>query len=105
MKLEPGMLIRTSYDTGPYRIARPYRIRRVYRGCTCPLYTDRINLRHPPAQPPHLHLELTDSDGRGEYWINHVDEDSLTVLYANWDGSHDCIEVLPPDKPVQLSLF
>lgn len=50
MNLQPGMIVRTSYGTGPYRI------REVVGPCTCPSFIDQINEANPPSSEPHFHL-------------------------------------------------
>lgn len=103
MRLEPGMLIKTNYS-GPYRILK------IERGCTCPLYLDELDFDDPPPQPPHIHLTLTNPDGSGRMYLNYFVEETLTSLQKTICGQkaeldYDYIIVLDQDKPVQQSLF
>lgn len=98
--LARGMLVRTSYETGPFRIEK------VTRGCTCPGYLDMIN-SHGQAKPtaPHVHLVLThptDAADRGFYWLNHYDEDSLRSVVNN-----TFLEIVDDEttRAIQLDLF
>ena len=102
-RLTQGMLIKTNYGTGPYRI------KKIVRGCTCAHYLDQINMDNPPDLPPHLHLILTSLDGTGEFYLNYYDEETL-ISYGpgNYDGIKNQIIVLPHDgplKPLQMDLF
>jgi hypothetical protein len=97
------MLIRTNYSG-------PYRIKEIERGCTCPLYRDEIEMDDPPPQPEHIHLVLTDPEGKGKYYLNHYIESELRSLDKSWCGmkpelDYDYIEILEQDKPVQMELF
>lgn len=95
IRLEKGMLIKTNYGT------RLYRILLVKRGCTCPSYSDSINLRNPPDSPEHMHIILEDPDNkRSKFYLGWYIEETLTHI----DGK-DKIEILESDGPVQGSLF
>jgi hypothetical protein len=48
VKLRQGMLIKTNYNTGPYRI------KKIKRGCTCAHVLAEINMNNPPATTPPL---------------------------------------------------
>ncbi len=102
-KLRQGMLVKTNYGTGPYRI------KKVKRGCTCSHILAKINMDNPPALPPHLHLTVILPDGGGEFYLNYFDEDTLISLGpGNYDGIKDQIILLPPDRPIrplQMDLF
>ena len=102
-KLAVGMLIDTSYGTGPYRI------KKIIRGCTCPLYLDTLNRpKDAPAQPEHLHLFLTGIDGKGNFYINHFVESTLERLQKNADGTADKLRIIREKfewPKVQLDLF
>jgi len=75
MKLAPGMLVKTSYGTGPYRI------KKIYRNKT-------------------MHLTVTRPDGTGVFYLNNYDEETLSCL-----GNDDRVEILPNDQSIQLTLF
>jgi hypothetical protein len=46
-----GDIVRTSYNTGPYRVTS------VEGGCCCPSYLDDLNMRdQAPASLPHMHI-------------------------------------------------
>lgn len=104
MKLKPGMLIETNYSG-------PYRIKSVTRGCTCPNYTDTINLENPPSQPPHIHIVCSDPDGKGTpSYLSGYDEETLQSLDKSYCGEkeeldHDYITILEQDKPIQKTFF
>jgi hypothetical protein len=103
MKLAQGMLIKTNYNTGPYRI------KKIKRDCTCAHFLAEINMNNPPPLPPHLHLTVTNPDGSGEFYLNYYDEETL-IGYGpgSYDGTKDQIIVLTPDmplKPLQMDLF
>jgi len=70
-ELKVGSIIRTSYDTGPYKV------REIKADCTCPRYHDIINAHRrrelpdgsfewyyvePPESPPHIHITCIDAD-------------------------------------------
>jgi hypothetical protein len=101
--LTQGMLIKTNYGTGPYRI------KKITRGCTCSHILSQINMNEPPNLPPHLHLVVTSPDGTGEFYLNYYDEQTL-ISYGpgSYDGTKDQIIVVIPDKPLkplQMDLF
>jgi hypothetical protein len=103
VRLTQGMLIKTNYGTGPYRI------KKIIRKCTCPHVLATINLNNPPALPAHMHLIVTGPDGKGEFYLNYYNEETL-ISYGpgSYDGTKDQIIVLPPDKslrPMQMDLF
>lgn len=104
-RLEIGMLVKTNYEE------RPYRITKIWRDCTCPDYLDTINMRKPPAQPSHIHLELTRPDGSGKFWLGHFEEATLRSLDKTYCGfkdklDYDYIIILDKqDRQIQTSLF
>lgn len=103
MKLNPGMLIKTNYRTGPYRI------KKIIRGCTCAHLLAQINMKNPPDLPTHLHLILTTPEGRGEFYLNYYDEQTLTSYGpGSYEGTKDRIIILTKDRPlppIQMDLF
>jgi hypothetical protein len=97
------MLIKTNYNTGPYRI------KKIMRGCTCAHVLAEINMNTPPPLPPHLHLIVTNPDGSGKFYLNYYDEETL-ISYGpgSHDGTKDQIIILTPVKPMtpmQMDLF
>jgi len=103
MRPEPGMLIKTNYG-GPYRIIS------VKRGCTCPSYFDELEMDEPPERRPHLHLICSKPDGKGRYYLDDWDEESLLSLEKSCCGGkekldYDRIFILEQDQPIQLTLF
>lgn len=106
--IEVGDIVRTSYGTGPYRVVD------VMRDCTCPAPLDVMNMRKPPASPPHFHLTLVKGDcpigkepRRGEtmagyYWLNGYAEKNGRYLSV-WQG--DELTVERKGAGVQLCLF
>lgn len=105
IKLEPGMLIKTSYGE------QHYRIKEVSRGCTCPNYVDTINMKNPPDREPHIHIVCSDLNehSRSEYYLNCYNEETLHSLdkscYLDEEFYDDYIIILEQDKPIQLTLF
>lgn len=98
MRLEVGMIIKTNYGTGPYRILD------IERGCTCPLYLDD------KPTPEHIHLTLTDPDGKGRSWIGYIIEETLTSVPETREGyikdkEPDMIIMLDQGIPVQRSFL
>lgn len=97
-KLNVGDLVKTNYDTGQYRIIK------IERGCTCPRYIDSLDDGldgyKAPASRPHIHLTVETLDGKGPYYLNGFDEETLWSVWNN-----DRLELLPPDTPVQTSMF
>jgi len=53
MKLQIGGIVRTNYETGPYRITD------CFGPCRCPHPVAQINFENPPASEPHYHLTCT----------------------------------------------
>jgi hypothetical protein len=103
VKICYGMMVKTSYGTGPYRI------KKIVRNCTCSHILANINMDNPPPLPPHIHLTVTNPDGSGEYYLNYYDEETL-IGYGpgRYDGTKDQLVVVLPDKPLkplQMDLF
>jgi len=102
MRLEKGMLIKTNYS-GPYRI-----LDIIDRQCTCSSYLDVLDYEDPPAQPPHMHLVLTNPDGTGRFYLNDFNEETLMSLQPTICGGewgHDRIIILEQDRPIQMGMF
>ena len=98
MKLAPGMIVKTSYGTGPYKI------KSILRACTCPLALEKLNNPMSAAQTqPHIHLVCEWADGRtkGEFYLNQFDEQTMTAIWP----PYDTIEIVPSGQPVQLELL
>lgn len=79
--LHEGMYVRTSYNTGPYRITH------ITRGCTCPKHLDEIN-NHGNAQPsaPHTHIMAkrpSDTPRHHTYHLNGFDEETLCSVWSS----------------------
>lgn len=103
MRLEVGMLIRTNYS-GPYRITK------IERNCTCQLRTDEDGDGDSKAWPPHLHLECSDPDGKGRFWLNGFIEETLQSIEKSYCGhktelGYDYIEIMESDRQIQMSIF
>jgi hypothetical protein len=100
-KIQPGMLVQTSYGTGPYRIVK------VTRGCTCPFPQDEVELRSPPPRPPHVHLTCTKPDGSGRFWLNAYDEETLCRVHGVFDQHReDSIQIVGwTNAATQMELF
>lgn len=99
------MLIKTNYSG-------PYRIKSVKRGCTCPSYLDEINSKGKPVPPrkKHIHIHCSRPDGKGDFYLNGWDEDTLMSIDKSFCGSkksldYDWIEILENDQSIQLELF
>ncbi len=88
MTIAVGLLVRTSYGTGPYLV------RTLSGPCICCSYLDTINGRERPSKP-HFHLTFRRPDGRGgDYYLNGFTLEGRSV----W--SRDKLTVQP-----QLELF
>jgi hypothetical protein len=96
MRIEVGQMLGTSYETGPYRVAR------VTRGCTCTHYLDSINGIERPL-PPHLHLRLTDLEG-DEVGLNYYDEATLRSYGPGGSLGAGALALLENDQPIQTSI-
>lgn len=75
--LQLGAIVRTTYGTGPYRIAD------IHGPCSCSSYLDSINMSNPPASEPHFHLVCE--------WAGHVSGHKHGKYYLNGyrhDGSN-----------------
>lgn len=77
MRIQEGMVVRTSYGTGPYRILD------VEQHCTCPSFSDAITLLDKaPASRPHAHCTCRKvGETFGFYYLNGYDENLINV----WD--------------------
>lgn len=85
-----GMVIRTSYGTGPYEITG------VIGNCTCPSFLDSLEYSSsgetPPPSKPHFHLTCRGlGDKRSEYYLNGYDENGNSV-YSDNDRIIVCAE-------------
>ena len=73
-----GMVIRTSYGTGPYRIVD------FEKDCTCPSFMDAVTFGNdaPPSRP-HYHFTCRKvGENKGFYYVNGYDENLNSV----WNG-------------------
>lgn len=73
-----GMVIHTSYGSGPYIISK------VTDNCTCPSFLDSLNLRESaPKSRPHCHLTCKGTghtyNNKGTFWLNGYDENGVNV--------------------------
>lgn len=95
-RLEPGMIIATSYETGPYRILD------IQRGCTCPEYVSSLEGDDAPSQE-HIHLTLEHIQQkpgkRNRYWLNGYDEETLKCV---WNTNRI---IIVHGGPVQRTIF
>lgn len=91
MRLECGMIIRTTYGAGPFRITE------IKRGCTCRWSGAGIG----PGDPPHVHLVLEWAGPRADghhyepYYLGGYDENTLRSL----TDPRDIIEVIRDPEP------
>ena len=69
--LRIGEIVRTSYDTGPYRIVG------LSEPCTCPHYLHQIEGDDTPSET-HYHLTCVDLNGR-EAWLGGYRADGTNV--------------------------
>lgn len=78
-RLHKGMVVTTSYGTGPYRIVE------ITHGCTCPSFTDAITLcADAPPSKPHVHCMCRKVGERtGFYWLNGYDENTLRSVWGD----------------------
>lgn len=72
-----GMIIRTSYGTGPYEIVK------FKEGCTCPKFLDTLELRGdaPPSRPHYHFMCHKVGEHKDIYHVNGYDENLNSV----WD--------------------
>ena len=73
-----GMVVRTSYGTGPYEITE------VTDNCTCPSFLDTLNygsrMETPPPSRPHCHIVCKRlGEKRDKYYLNGYDENGNCV--------------------------
>lgn len=85
-----GMVVRTSYGTGPYEITG------VTGNCTCPSFLDSLEYSSrgetPPPSKPHFHLTCRClGDKRSEYYLNGYDENGNSA-YSDNDRIIVCAE-------------
>ena len=75
-RLHKGMVVRTSYNTGPYRIVDIEEF-----ACTCPSFTDAVTLaKNAPPSRPHYHLTCRKvGEKTGFYYLNGYDENLCSV--------------------------
>ena len=77
----PGMIIRTSYGTGPYKVLE------VTEKCTCPSFMQGIRSDFKDNTPsrPHVHLELRLlTEKKGRYMVGGYDDNLQSV----WDEDY-----------------
>jgi hypothetical protein len=87
-KLNVGDIVTTVRDPGPYRV------RDIMRGCTCKKFMSDLPIK------PHMHITVETLDGVGPHLLNGFDEETLESVWED-----DRLTILPPDAPVQTSLF
>ena len=85
-----GMVVRTSYGTGPYEITG------VISDCTCPSFLDFLEyssrMDTPPSSKTHFHLTCRGlGNKRGEYYLNGYGENGNSV-YSDNDRIIVCAE-------------
>lgn len=85
-----GMVVRTSYGTGPYEITG------VIGGCTCPSFLDHLEYgsrrETPPPSKTHFHLTCRGlGDKQDKYYLNGYDENGNSV-YSDNDRIIVCAE-------------
>lgn len=77
-RLREGMIVRTSYGTGPYVVTN------ITHGCTCPSFLDSLDMSNPPASAPHLHITCRRvGEKRSDYFLNGYDEDTLMSVWSD----------------------
>jgi len=94
MKLQKGMIINTSYGTGPYEI------KKIKSGCTCPEYHRTINGDDTPSET-HNHIVvkyLDEKQGSAPGYLNGYRDDGSNV----WNDDKIIVKSL---NDYQLSLF
>jgi hypothetical protein len=99
--LAVGDVIKTNYETGPYRVVD------IQRGCTCPSYVEHLNsgFKELPPAPEHMHLTLVKSEEedrtKNHYWLNRYLEEKGRIRSVD---TPDEIFVVGKAKG-QMSLF
>lgn len=80
-RFRKGMVVRTSYGTGPYEITE------VSENCTCPSFLDSLNCgctETPPRSKPHCHIVCRRfGEKRDNYYLNGYDENGVCVWSDN----------------------
>ena len=81
-----GMVVRTSYNTGPYRILD------ITENCRCPSFMDSITLMDKaPASRPHVHLTCRKvGEKTGFFYLSGYDD----TLHSVWNSDYliDCAQ-------------
>lgn len=76
-----GMVVRTSYGTGPYEITG------VIGNCTCPSFLDVLEYgsrrETPPPSKPHFHLTCKGLGDKQSKYLNGYDENGNSVYSGN----------------------
>lgn len=74
-RIYKGIVVRTSYNTGPYRVVD------YTKDCTCPSFMDEITLLDKaPDSKPHYHLLCRKvGEKRGFFYLNGYDENLNSV--------------------------
>jgi len=87
MRLREGMLVRTSYGSGPYEILS------ITRGCTCPEYLDTLEMEDPPPAEPHIHLVCIKpgESKRNKFYLSGYDEETLESVWTKYTTPESCI--------------
>lgn len=94
MRIEVGQILKTNYETGPYRVLS------ITRRCTCKEPTDFFD--EGPDMPQHLHMRLQDlRDGSKDSYLGWYDEETLTSVVP---GCNDQLILCETTEPIQTSL-
>lgn len=74
-RIHNGMVVRTTYGTGPYRIVD------FEKDCVCPSFTDAVTLgADAPNSRPHYHIVCRKvGENKGFYYLNGYDENLNSV--------------------------
>lgn len=95
-RIEVGQILKTNYDTGPYRVVS------IDRNCTC---EDPVDWDKHIVLPPHLHMRLksiaADHNFGEDAWLNFYDEETLRSVRN--DGK-DRLILCENVEPVQSTL-
>lgn len=89
--LQLGEIVRTSYNTGPFRIVEISEI------CTCAEYVRELDGDDSPSEP-HYHLTCVGVNNKKTYWLNGHRADGTSV----WDDDYLIFEGVEANRNLDL---
>jgi len=100
MEILVGDIVKTSYDSGPYKIVK------ISGPCTCPSFHDSINMRNPPAREAHYHFTCVAAPEAAPHY--HRGNDDYYLSPFRLDGTSvdsDDYLILLRSESAQMGLF